>query len=391
MGLIVFYPTSVNYLSHPFLPNPLIDFSNDYIIGTKMRQTVSILGAGPAGLALAVDLQIRDINVLVYSHPEHLQHVNAIEKKGYVKATGILQGTEHLRFTTDIGLAIRFSNVLILTVPSSGQETILAELEPFPLQSHTVVAMPGNLFSLIATKNIGCILETNLSPYSCRMVDNTLIVFGKKKEISIAASQQSLPPSFYNMIGHIIPVGLKWCSSIIEVSLLNINGIFHPPLMLMNAGWIESTGGDFGLYRDGLSPAVENVMKALDRIRIQIGQAFGLPLDTALQSSNQCYGHDFSTYVQLGRDSGPHRDLKAPRSLQHRNISEDVPDLLVSWSSLAAKLGVDATPMRAIVVLTHMATGVDYFETGRNAHKLRLESMSRKDLIAKYSANNHKD
>jgi opine dehydrogenase len=356
-----------------------------------MRPTVSILGAGPAGLALAIDLQVRDINVLVYSHSEHLHHVNAIEKTGYLTATGFLQGTETLRFTTDIGLAICFSNVLILTVPSSGQETILAELEPFSLRSHTVVAMPGNLFSLIATKNFGCILETNLSPYSCRMVDDTLIVFGKKEEISIAASRQSLPTSLYNTIGDIIPVRLKWCSSIIEVSLLNVNGIFHPPLMLMNAGWIESTGGDFGLYSDGLSPAVENTMKALDRVRIQIGEAFGLRLDTALESSNECYGHDFSTYVQLGRCSGPHRDLKAPRSLQHRNITEDVPDLLVSWSTLAAKLGVDATPMRAVVVLTHMATGVDYFEIGRNAHKLRLESMSRKDLIAKYSANNHKE
>jgi opine dehydrogenase len=34
-------------------------------------------------------------------------------------------------------------------------------------------------------------------------------------------------------------------TSVLETVLSNMNAVFHSPGMLVNAGWIESTGGDF--------------------------------------------------------------------------------------------------------------------------------------------------
>jgi hypothetical protein len=155
-------------------------------------------------------------------------------------------------------------------------------------------------------------------------------------------------------------------------------------MMLMNAGRIENTLGDFFLYGDGLTPSVANAMLAIDRVRIKIGEALGLRLRSAVEISNECYGQSFSDFVDLAQNSPPHNKLKAPSNLENRNISEDVPDLLVSWCCLAEKLGIDASPIKAVITLAEMATGVNYFDTGRNLRRLHLEHVSRAELVERF-------
>jgi hypothetical protein len=70
-------------------------------------------------------------------------------------------------------------------------------------------------------------------------------------------------------------------------------------------------------------------MLAGDQVRLEIGEAFGLPLKNAVEVSNECYGQNFTNLVDLTQNSSPHNKLKAPSDLRNRNISADVPDLLV--------------------------------------------------------------
>ena len=350
----------------------------------NFQPAVSIIGAGPAGFALAAGLQSHGTSVLLYSHPTHLRHANHVKRKGHLKASGLMEGCTNLRITSDIGEAVAFSPIMILTVPSTGHETVLQELRRFFLRQHAIIAIPGNLFSLIADIDVGCIFETNLSPYSCRMDEGGLAVLGKKELIFIAALQRDLDSAVYEMVASIFPMQLRWCASVVEVCLSNVNGVFHPLMMLMNAGRIESTSGDFFLYSDGLTPSVANAMLAVDRVRIEIGHALGFQLKSAVEISNECYGQGFVDFVGLAQNSPPHNKLKAPANLDNRNISEDVPDLLVFWCCLAEKLGIDASPVKAVIILAEMATGVDYFETGRNLRRLHLEHVSRAELIERF-------
>lgn len=377
MTRLAFSPQSVNagYITGPRHGNTI----------TGAQYGVSIIGAGPAGFALAADLQKSGVDVLVYSHSSHLRHANNVQDRGHLCASGKLDGFTCPRITYDMGDAIEFSRILILTVPSTGQETVLQELRRFSLHRHTIIAVPGNLFSLIADMDVGCMLETNLSPYSCRMEEGRLLVMGKKRRIFIAALQKDPSPSVYDMLQNIFQIELKWCSSVIEVCLLNVNGVFHPLMMLMNAGRIENTDGNFYLYRDGLTRSVANAMLAVDNVRIEIGKAFGLRMKTAVEVSNECYGHGFTDLVDLAQNSGPHNKLKAPSDLDNRNISEDVPDLLVCWHALAERLGIDASPIKAVIVLVEMATGVNYSKVGRNLQKLHLQDVSRAELIQRFS------
>lgn len=357
---------------------------------TFIQTEVSIVGAGPAGFALAADLETHGISVLVYSHPTHVRHVNDVREKGCLKSSGLIEGSLKPRLTYDMREVVDFSKIIILTVPSTGQETLLQELKKFNLRQHTIIAIPGNLFSFITgpEMEVERIFETNLSPYSCRMNAGELTVMGKKSHFHIAAVHNDVNPIVKENLEKIFSMELRWCSNVMEVCLSNINGVFHPLMMLMNAGRIESTAGDFRFYHDGLTRSTSNAILAVDDVRIKIGEAFGFRLDSVIETSNDCYGQDFTDLVDLAQNSGPHKDLKAPADIKNRSISEDVPNLLVCWHDLAEKLGIDASPIKAVIVLAEMATGVEYMKTGRNLVKLHLEDVSRSELIKRFGVSN---
>ncbi|KAI9048919.1 hypothetical protein LZ554_006770 [Drepanopeziza brunnea f. sp. 'monogermtubi'] len=356
------------------------------MIATQLK--VSILGAGPAGFALAVDLESKGASVLLYSHPDHRRHADAVISRGGLEVSGAIEASTKLYITSDIQEAVEFSRIVIITVPSTGQETLLCELKQFSLLEHTIIAVPGNLFSLVATAGMKVrnFLETNISPYSCRMSEGGLAVFGKKGSFSIAALHGDCDLISKAKVERIFcGQRLRWSHNVIEVSLTNINGVFHPLMMLMNAGRIESTGGDFRVYADGLTRSVANAILAVDRVRLEIGKAFGFKLDSVIATSNRCYNAHFTDLVDLARHSEPHNKLMAPGIMDHRNLSEDVPDLLVCWHGLAEKLEINASPIKAVIDLASIATGIDYMESGRNMTKLGLQDLSRSQLLEQFS------
>lgn len=158
--------------------------------------------------------------------------------------------------------------------------------------------------------------------------------------------------------------------------------------MLLNTGRIESPSPSdtFLLYHDSLTPSIANSMTALDKVRIKIGRAFGIDLQTAVEISNECYAQAFEDFVDLARNSPPHNKLEAPGAMTHRNVTEDVRDLLVCWCSLAERLGVDAEVIRAAVMLAEVVMGERYLEEGRNLGRLGLEGVERGELIARFGA-----
>jgi opine dehydrogenase len=162
--------------------------------------------------------------------------------------------------------------------------------------------------------------------------------------------------------------------------------VFHPPGMLMNAGWIEATGGDFLFYNQGITPGVARVTAAVDAERMAVAAALGVPAIPFLQTFYEFGATTAEAYAsgdiaRACRESAPNATIKSPPSLDDRYIHEDVGTGLVPMAALGRLAGVPTPTMDALVHLASLALGIDFARTGLTLEKLGVAGMTPQALL----------
>src|SRR6202035_2715120 len=168
--------------------------------------------------------------------------------------------------------------------------------------------------------------------------------------------------------------------------LSNINAIFHPPGMIMNAGWIQHTGGDFLFYREGFTDAVGRVTAAVDAERMAVAKALRIPAIPFLDFFYQAglttkAARDSGDIARACEESEPNKTIKAPPRLDHRYIHEDIGYGLVPMAALGAAAGVATSTMDALVQLASLALGIDYARDGLTLARLGLAGKSPAEIL----------
>ena len=72
--------------------------------------------------------------------------------------------------------------------------------------------------------------------------------------------------------------------------------------------------------------------------------------------------------------------IKAPNSLKHRYIFEDVPMSLVPMAALGIRYGVSVRGMDSMIRLANFIHSTDYWRRGRTLDKLGIEHYSVSEL-----------
>jgi opine dehydrogenase len=171
--------------------------------------------------------------------------------------------------------------------------------------------------------------------------------------------------------------GLVQARNVLETGFLCINSVEHPPQAVCNAGWIEFTKGDYLFYHDGTSPSVGRVIDELDRERIAVADAAGIPTKPFVTYFYES-GYTSERAAQVGtayaalQDSEPNRWIKGPKSLDHRYMHEDVGRGLVPWSEMGGALGVGTPTMDALITLASVMNGIDYRTEGMTLDRIGL-------------------
>jgi len=158
---------------------------------------------------------------------------------------------------------------------------------------------------------------------------------------------------------------------VLHTSLDNMGAISHPALVLLNAGWIERTKGDFQFYIDGVTRHRPRVGGAGSRTGDHRGCA-GSAGPVGLEMAEGCLlgrGED-----AVRSDPG-YQGIKAPRNLRHRYIFEDVPFSLVPMASLGAEFGVAMWAIGAMIRLACVIHGTNYYERGRTVEDMGLKGL----------------
>jgi opine dehydrogenase len=167
---------------------------------------------------------------------------------------------------------------------------------------------------------------------------------------------------------------------ILKTSLDNIGAVFHPAITILNAGRIEDTHGDFEYYVEGVTPAVAQVLEAIDRERVAVAAALGVRANTAREWLYLAYDAAGKTLHDAMRANVGYRGIKAPGTIAHRYIAEDVPASLVPIASIGEMLGVATPTIRSIIRLASVMHDVDYWAEGRTVDRLGIKGMSVKDI-----------
>src|SRR5262249_47763575 len=146
----------------------------------------------------------------------------------------------------------------------------------------------------------------------------------------------------------------------------NVNMVLHPPAMILGAAWIEHTGGDFFYYYDTATPSVARFLAALDRERLAVARAWHVDAEPFLDlfariGSTSPAAAAAGGFPQALLDSAPNRRIKAPPSLDHRYMHEDIPHGVVPLAVLGHAVGVPTPTLDALVTIASTVTARDYW------------------------------
>lgn len=360
----------------------------------KVRR-VTIIGAGHGGHAAAAHLTMLGFEVTLFSR--NAQKVEAIRARGGIEIRGAagegLVDIAHV--TVDIAQAVRDADVLMLTVPISTLGFYARLLAPVTEAGQIVYLNPGHtcggLFFVASLREQGYhdLVRTGESAtlsYGTRLQDSgEVMIYTIAPTLPFAA----FPGKHLDEVAEAVSQFYSFIDpreSVLETAFANLNAVEHPAQMICNAALVERAGGDFYFYYEGTTPAVGRLMEQVDRERMAVAKALGVPVISFAQdfyetnfTSKEAY--ESGSLYRVMRESEPNRWVKAPTSLDHRYLHEDVGFGLVPMSAFGDMVAVPTPVMDSLIGVASALTGRSYAVEGLTLEKMGLDvDTSREDL-----------
>jgi opine dehydrogenase len=358
---------------------------------------IAVLGAGHAGFAHAADLSLKGFEVRLCEVPEMAATIAVAQERGGVESkpdasTGLESGFANVGLiTTDAAAAIDGVEVIFVVVPAFAQPAFAKLMAPHVKSEQIVVLSPGNFGGAVtfakALKEGGCttspvLCEAQSMIYACRKDGPASIqIFGYKHGLKIAVFPANKTAAVIPTLQEAFPT-VEAAPNILYTWLNNPNAIIHPSATILNAGWIDGTGGDFLFYVQGMSPAVVRVMDALDDELMALGEALGLELTAYSQLAKIWYGHqgyEGLTYPDKARNP-VYSSIKADSDLDSRYLTEDVPFGLVPIEDMGKLAGVDMPICSSLITLANSLLDRDFRATGQTLENIGLGDLTVSEL-----------
>jgi opine dehydrogenase len=356
--------------------------------------TVAVLGGGNGAHAAAADLTLKGFRVFLFSRsPETFKPLRDQGGIFLIDPSG-----ERLvpiyRVCENIEEALSEAELILVTVPAIGHEYYAHACAPLLKDGQVVVLNPGSTGGALAfkkilrekgTKSDVPICETNTLTYICRLIGPAKVRVTVPLKVQFAALPGKETGDYVEMFKELFPDTTERKNAL-ETSLTNLNAVMHPPGMIMNAGWIEHTKGDFSYYCEGGTPAIARVIEELDRERISLCHKINYPTERLLDffykagaTSERAYRS--GSFYQALQESEPNRFIRAPETLSHRYIAEDIPFGIVPMAYLGEMLGVPTPTINALIGLASLINDTDYRQTGWTLEKMGIEGMTLEELL----------
>ena len=356
-----------------------------------MAEKYTVLGAGHGGKSMAAHLSLMGADVALWNRT--FEHIEIMKKRGGIELESVEGGPHGFGklslVTSDIEQAIAHAQVIMVVLPSSAHADIAKASAPFLKDGQIVILHPGRTLGAVEFAKVirdnGCTADVTVAEaetfiYASRADGPAQArIFRIKEAVPLAALPASRNEMVLEAIQHAYPQFIDGVD-VLHTGLINMGAIFHPALTLLNAGWIEHTHGDYQFYIDGVTPSVARVLEVLDRERVTVASSAGVRARTSLEWLKLAYDTNGEDLHEAIHNQPGYYGIKAPPTLNHRYIFEDVPMSLVPMASLGKRFGVSVLGMESIIKLGSIIHRTDYWRRGRTVEKLGLEQWSVSEL-----------
>jgi opine dehydrogenase len=352
---------------------------------------VAVLGGGHGAVAVAGDLALRghEVRLALRNRPRF----EKIFTTRTVRLEGLIEGEAELAAVSDDHADVVLgADVVVVPLPAYAQEDVAVAVASTLVAGQVVYLTPGTFGSFVfreALKRAGgpdvTVAESATLPYGARMSGPACV------RIGLVASH--LPTGVYPAArthSALAPIRALYPAAepvedCLAAGLLNFDGALHAPLVLMNAGPIESLDA-FDIHLEGNPPSVVRVSVALDQERIALREALGYrthhwPLEDLYSRVGETF------YGVLSRETMERQSVWREKiDFHHRYITEDVGCGLALWSSLGRKLGVATRLADAFLAIASAVNGDDYARSGRTLENLGLAELPIAELRERLSS-----
>jgi opine dehydrogenase len=346
--------------------------------------SVAVLGAGHDGLALAGYLSQRGNLVTLWNRsPERLAPVAA---RGGIRLRSPGSATTLARLagaTADLAEALSSARRVLVAVPATAHADIARGCAPHLRDGQTVLLLPGRTGGALEfrreLRRAGCradvlLGEANTFPLAARCVgEGEAVIFGAKDELRAAALAATrtadLLAAWRPVLGMLAPA-----RSVLHTGLANLGAILHPVITLLNADRIER-GDDFDFYAEGVTPRVAAALAAADVERLRVARAYGVPACSLRAWVGAAYHHHADNVQAAVAGNPAYAGIKAPRTLEHRYLLEDVPTGLVPLLELGHAAGLELPTLQKLVDRARAALGGEPWDRPRTLDALGLDGL----------------
>ncbi len=349
---------------------------------------ITIIGCGNAGLIHAAKLLENNncqVGVLKTSNTFNDDFFNVISQEGGFNVKDETNGGNRFFvkpafITRDVEKAVTFADVIMVMTTTSQHEFVAQRIAPYVRDGQIIILVPGYMGSLIFKKYIQkdvIYSEWETTAYNGRIVDSMYVhitFYNPRNAISVLPAAKT---------DHVLGLMSKCFTNtryerrhILESALHNPNMIVHPIGILFSASRIEHSKGEFWMYREAFTPSVINVIKAFDKQKNRILEAFDCePLDyfeAAKWRNEENLDIDAMTVFRSFADSSN----KGPSFINHRYLNEDVPMGLGLFISIGKIVGVDTSIQEAIMALASALLNKDL-----GAHARTIQYLLQKEDV----------
>jgi len=357
----------------------------------KIEQ-ITVIGAGHGGKAMSAHLALMGAKVTLFNRT--WKNVEALAARGgvFVKSNEKVHGFgEMAQVTSDIELAVKNSQLIMLVVPAFAHAELAGKMSPFLEDGQIIVLNPGRTFGALEFRKVllesDCIAnvvvaEAQTFLYASRSDGPAQAFIHRIKDaVPLAAIPASDTQQVLDVLKPYFPQFIDG-KTVLHTGLNNIGAVFHPAIALHNLGWIEATGGDFQFYIDGVTPSVAKLMEAIDRERVSIGKMLGIEVITAKEWLKLAYDSKGENLFEAIHNQVGYRGIKAPSTINHRYINEDVPMSLVPMASLGNALGIRVRGMTSIIRQACIVRNRDFWALGRTVERLGIPNIKSENLLS---------